>query len=839
MNEIRQLCTTSLSPAKHLDEILALFHACPPQYLLPSLSLIGQSISCMSVEQLDIDIINHPLFLVIRQWSERLLQLWLINGTMNGDEYRALFYTHQLFKLLSEWLNQQDDISLDNDNQEIIRHVITNLFVDEDFINTLCKVICQLIVKENDEEYISITSHLSVQEDHVSPDDIHLQTNTSDDQAEQTDVLDVLFRCINSLVILFSHSILLNNPIANKCLTSCLLDCLNSPLFIQLSTKFVRQNFLQEKIHIRTIFLLFTCLDYCTLSITISTLDLLPSIRRILHIWCEIPQNSTDDISPLIIRLIRLINRLALLNRDSIIEENLCAYFVPHFENLCLTPDVIDEIISLLITLATSITGKQHLRRLGYIQHILQATKQHSNLWYPLSLLIKQRDLYQTSFCKKFIYLLTQRTLKIFQSLTTLSHESPMTSSKDQIYLMAIEWFILLRTHFLSFTMIVDELINYTKKVNLINIIVDTILSLIQDNENLSTLIDILIEVLWTVSFSTSTNIHDILQKRLDLCRWLQTNLNTSTRNICLASQAILLTLDSTNKSLNHTISNHHSSLNINNTLICIFYSDESYQELCIVLRDRLQIEFEYSVELILTSTCQSLDSLIHLIEQSSLCLFCINTQMKIDNLVHFVYHYISFQPYSIPILTIPIEHECEIEGNWLESIVTVDMQSIFKEIQRYLNQIEDNDTCILSQTSDLINVSHPHNEIKNQTLNYMICPVHNWSSDDVNEWCKSTQDSFETLKPLVMRLNGSGLAHLAEILAIEPASMYHSLNDELLQRTGTTVPITEYVSLRSELQSLFNQPHNLYTSTTELKNINEDNYQKKDRKKSRLCTIL
>ncbi|CAF3954970.1 unnamed protein product, partial [Adineta steineri] len=117
--------------------------------------------------------------------------------------------------------------------------------------------------------------------------------------------------------------------------------------------------------------------------------------------------------------------------------------------------------------------------------------------------------------------------------------------------------------------------------------------------------------------------------------------------------------------------------------------------------------------------------------------------------------------------------------------------------------------------------------------------PVHNWSSDDVNEWCKSTQDSFETLKPLVMRLNGSGLAHLAEILAIEPASMYHSLNDELLQRTGTTVPITEYVSLRSELQSLFNQPQNLYTSTTELKNINEDNHQKKDRKKSRLCTIL
>ena len=32
---------------------------------------------------------------------------------------------------------------------------------------------------------------------------------------------------------------------------------------------------------------------------------------------------------------------------------------------------------------------------------------------------------------------------------------------------------------------------------------------------------------------------------------------------------------------------------------------------------------------------------------------------------------------------------------------------------------------------------------------------------------------------------------------------MYHSLNDELLQRTGSTVPLTEYVSLRSELQTI------------------------------------
>jgi hypothetical protein len=159
MNEIRQLCTTSSSPGKHLDEILALFHACPPQYLLPSLSLIGQSISCMSIEQLDLNIVNHQLFLIIRQWSERLLQLWLINGTLNGEEHRALFYTHQLFKLLSEWLNQQED---DNNNQEIIKRIITDLFIEDNFINTLCRVICQLINNEHDDQQSSMNSNLSV-----------------------------------------------------------------------------------------------------------------------------------------------------------------------------------------------------------------------------------------------------------------------------------------------------------------------------------------------------------------------------------------------------------------------------------------------------------------------------------------------------------------------------------------------------------------------------------------------------------------------------------------------------------------------------------------------------
>ena len=153
MNEIRQLCLKSLSAGKRLDDIVALFHACPPEQLLPSLSLIGQSVSCMPVEQLDIDMINHPLFLLIRQWSERLLRLWLVNGTLNGDEYRALFYTHQLFQLFLDWLNQQSDALVDPVYRTEVERVMTHVFVDETFLNTVSRVICQLISIENDEQH--------------------------------------------------------------------------------------------------------------------------------------------------------------------------------------------------------------------------------------------------------------------------------------------------------------------------------------------------------------------------------------------------------------------------------------------------------------------------------------------------------------------------------------------------------------------------------------------------------------------------------------------------------------------------------------------------------------
>ncbi|CAF4573933.1 unnamed protein product [Rotaria sp. Silwood1] len=687
-------------------------------------------------------------------------------------------------------------------------------------------------------------------EDHVSPDDIQLQTQTSDDQAEQADVLDVLFRCVNSLIILFSHPILLSNIIATKNITPCLLDCLNSSLFIQLSTKFLRQNIISEKIHIRSIFLLFTCLDYCTLSITISTINLLPSIRKILHIWCELPQNSDNDASPLIVRLIRLIYRLSLSNKDSIIRENLCAFLVPHFETLCLTSTIIDDIVSLLMTLSTTITGKRHLRRLGYVQHVLHATKRQSSLWHPLSLLINQRDLFQSSLFKRLIHLLIQRTLNMFQSLTTASNDTSFDSttspSKNQAAMIAIEWFILLRRSFLSFTMIVDELINCRKKANVINMLIDTILFLQQDEESLPKLIDIMIELLWTFSLNTSTNIHDILQKRLDLCRYLKNNLNNSTLNIRFASKAILTILDLTNRTLSRTTFNHRTLL-ITNNLICIFNSDESHQEFCITLRDRLLIEQQYSIELITTTSYESFDSLIHLINRSSLCLFCASTQMKTDNLTHFVHRYISLQSHTIPILVILIEHECELEGNWLEHLQIIDMQSIVIEIRRHLDQIEDNDVRLPSRTSDASTISHScnmsPNEIRNQSRNYMNRAVSYWTSDDVTEWCEATQGSFETLQPLVMRLNGSALVNLAEILSIDPASMYHSLNEELLQRTGTSVPITEYASLRSELQHLLvqkQQDQRMTTSTTITPDdTNKSDYRKKRWKRSRLCTML
>jgi hypothetical protein len=211
---------------------------------------------------------------------------------------------------------------------------------------------------------------------------------------------------------------------------------------------------------------------------------------------------------------------------------------------------------------------------------------------------------------------------------------------------------------------------------------------------------------------------------------------------------------------------------------------------------------------------------------------------MKSDNLSHFIHHYISLQPHKIPLLTILTEHDCELDGNWLENIPLVDKQSILKQIRRYLNHNDDNQIRSESRTSDVRNSNHLHNtnsdEILNQSSNYMRRPVSCWTADDVTEWCEATQGNFDTLRPLVKRLNGPALVHLAEILSIEPASMYHSLNNELIQRTGSNVPLTEYVSLRSELQRLLLQKQNerITASPMEIK-------PKKRKWRSRFCTLI
>jgi hypothetical protein len=167
MNEIRQLCLSSFCFEKHLDEIFALFHACPPHHLLPSLSLIGQSLSCMPIDRLDAQLLEHPLFLVLRQWTARLFQLWLVNGTLNDEERRALFYTHQWYKLLAEWLEQCETSLVhpdgdDNDEErQLIQCLMSNLLVDDSFLHTIARVVQQLIDNEDDTDTADKGSQVS------------------------------------------------------------------------------------------------------------------------------------------------------------------------------------------------------------------------------------------------------------------------------------------------------------------------------------------------------------------------------------------------------------------------------------------------------------------------------------------------------------------------------------------------------------------------------------------------------------------------------------------------------------------------------------------------------
>lgn len=298
---------------------------------------------------------------------------------------------------------------------------------------------------------------------------------------------------------------------------------------------------------------------------------------------------------------------------------------------------------------------------------------------------------------------------------------------------------------------------------------------------------------------------------------------------------------------LDRSALNYHT-LPHENHLICILNSDENHLDACVSLRDRLQEELGCNVEMIGTSSCQSLDLFIDLIDRASLCIYCLTTRMKTDNLSHFVQRYMSLQANPVPLLSILIEKECEIDGCWLETISNVTNSSIIEQISHYFIRVDTEEVRLPSRISDSSSFNRMNtitpDEGRNQSRNYLNRPVPNWSTEDVSEWCEATQGNFESLQPLVMRLNGSGLVNLAEILSIEPASMYHSLNDELLQRTGTSVPITEYVSLRSELQQLLVQKQNLsmpeiVLPSPRLESTTNNTYKKKRWKNSRLCSIL
>ena len=548
--------------------------------------------------------------------------------------------------------------------------------------------------------------------DQVSPDDIQFQTQTSDIQAKQADVLDVLYRCVNSLIVLYTHQSLIKNSIVEENLTPWISDCLSSPLFLQLSLQFLRQNITNDKTNIRSIFYLFTCLDYSIVSTM--TASFLPSISHIFHIWCEIPKKSDEEMSLLIIRLIHFLNQFALENHQAIIEENISSFLLPHFDLLCQTSSLIDDLTSLIITLSSTTTGKQHLRQLGFVQHILHEVKRHVQLWHPLGLLITQQDFsQQPSFLKRLIHLLILRTTTILQSLTSAtndtSFDSISPSSKNQLAINAIEWFVLLRTHFLAFSVIINELINSTRKIHLINIFVDTILSLDQDEDIHPKLIEEMIELLWTFTLTNNTNIHETLQKHGQLCQWLKSSITESIPNILLASQAILSILDLNTKLSSKTSFSSFFLIYLNEfffqlerLLLVVLHSHQTFSfvfsmpmnlimKLCITLRDRLQIEEQYSVELIVTPTCQSIDSFIHLINHTSLCLFCSSTRMKTDNLSHFIYYYLALQSYKIPLLNILLEDDLDYDGNWLGNIPIIEISSVFKELRRYFHPSQNN----------------------------------------------------------------------------------------------------------------------------------------------------
>ena len=200
-------------------------------------------------------------------------------------------------------------------------------------------------------------------------------------------------------------------------------------------------------------------------------------------------------------------------------------------------------------------------------------------------------------------------------------------------------------------------------------------------------------------------------------------------------------------------------------------------------------------------------------------------------------------QSHRILLFTTLLEQDCELDGNWLSNIPLITGHSILKQIRRHLKSLDNSEVRLPSRTSDISSGESQRDQLltdepQNQSRHYMSSPVANWSSEDVVEWCDGRKGSFDSLQPLMMRLNGAALIHLAEILAIDPASMYYRLNDELLQRAGVSLPLTEYVSLSSELQELLLQQAHQPVATHAVAPT-PDSPKKKRWKKSRFCTLF
>lgn len=283
---------------------------------------------------------------------------------------------------------------------------------------------------------------------------------------------------------------------------------------------------------------------------------------------------------------------------------------------------------------------------------------------------------------------------------------------------------------------------NLTKEFRFIPVYLKIIVLCKQSSE----LIDIMIDLLLTLILNSSGSI----SKNSEFYHWLKTDDR-------LASKLILLLL---NQQPVKTCSIASSICFISTNEICLSIANQN----------------EYVIENICTSKCQSTDGLIELLNRLSLCIFFVDIQTKFDNIGQFIYTYLSRQSSKICFLAVFIGNQCDFRNTWLDNLSLSTIDTLEEDIRKHFKFL---------------------------SSNFLQQPIDSWSTAHVIQWCQTCDGYFPSLYPLVYRLNGRALLHLAEILAIEPATMYHSLNEELLQRTGTTIPLTEYVALRSELQKL------------------------------------